>query len=59
MGLFLFLIPSPFRNSNWGTILLIIVAGLVYLLALYLFRGIKKDDLKTILNKKDNSLINV
>lgn len=59
MTAFLLIIPSHFRNSHLGTITLIVAAGIVYLLSLYLIRGINSSDLNAILNKKNNSELNV
>ena len=55
MTAFLLIIPSHFRNSHLGTITLIVAAGIVYLLSLYLIKGINSSDLNAILNKKNNS----
>ncbi|MCX6795574.1 MAG: polysaccharide biosynthesis C-terminal domain-containing protein, partial [Candidatus Falkowbacteria bacterium] len=54
MSLFLFLVSSTFRNSNYGTIALIFLATIVYFVALYLVKGVKKSDVEAILNKNNN-----
>lgn len=60
MALFLYLVPATFRNSNLGTMILIVVGAIVYLISLYTLKGIDKNDLESLINKKTSNVqINV
>jgi len=59
MALFLFLTPENFKNSNLEIIALIIISAIIYFFILYLLKGIKKSDIRSVLNKKSNLEIHV
>ncbi|MDD3301313.1 MAG: flippase [Patescibacteria group bacterium] len=59
MSLFLFFSPKTLKDSNWGIVALIIGGAIIYFLALYLLRGLKKSDIRSVLNKKSNLEIHV
>lgn len=59
MTAFLVIVPAGFKNTNLGTLVLIAVGSTIYLLTLYLLKGIKRSDIKAVLNKKSNLEIHV
>lgn len=52
MWLSLFFIPTNFYYSWLGMFVSILVATIIYIVSLYLIKGITQDDLKILLNKK-------
>lgn len=52
MGVLLYFIPQAFYASVLGLILVLIASTVVYFTFLYLFKGIAKEDIHTLLNKK-------
>ncbi len=59
MSLFLFFAPKILKDSNWGIVALIVIGAIIYFVALYLLKGIKKSDIQSVLNKKSNLEIHV
>ncbi len=59
MSLFLFFAPKILKDSNWGIAALIVIGAIIYFVALYLLKGIKKTDIQSVLNKKSNLEIHV
>jgi O-antigen/teichoic acid export membrane protein len=55
MGLFLYFLPIRYQATLGGLTLTIILAGLIYCLALYLLGGIKRQDLETIFKRQNKS----
>jgi len=52
MALALFLIPAKFLTAWWSLSLVIISVSALYFIVTYLFKGLTKDDLLRLLNKK-------
>ncbi len=53
MGLVIYLFPIQYQSTLGGLIFIIVLAALIYFFCLYCFGGIKPEDLKMILNRKD------
>jgi len=53
MSLFIYFIPIPYQTSLGNLILVIIGATIVYFAALFLFRGISREDLQALLKKTE------
>lgn len=51
MGVFLYFFPPYYAESLGGLIFVILLAGLIYFLTLYVLGGIKTEDLETIFKK--------
>ena len=54
MGVFLYYYPAQFQAGTLKLILTISLASVIYFLFLFMFRGIKKGDLKAILKKSSS-----
>ena len=55
MGLFLYFFSARYQTTLGGLIVIIALAGLIYLLALYLLGGIKRQDLEIIFKRRNKS----
>jgi O-antigen/teichoic acid export membrane protein len=51
MGIFIFSVPKILYNNNIKLLLLILISIFVYFFILYILKGIRKKDIKIILNK--------
>lgn len=54
MGGFIYLVPIKYQTNIFSLILILIVAILLYFVALYFLGGVKSDELKAILKKQKN-----
>ncbi len=56
MGAFLYFFTKTYQTTLGGLSLLIIVSSLIYFLALFLLKGIKRQDLATVLKHQDKNI---
>jgi O-antigen/teichoic acid export membrane protein len=52
MGVIIYLLPTNLTKSAWGLILVILLAGFIYLISLFLLKAFSAKDLKLIIGKQ-------